>query len=440
MTDTFNDTHPYPHYDEPITYISVGERMRQYELTGWKQESLSWKRSCYIHAGLGGPQLLIAGPEADAFMSYICTNSLGHFPADAMRHAVMCNDDGLITAHGILQRSEEGEYRFFAAPPWPMVMAAKTRFKVELRYEDRYLTQIAGPRSLEALQRVADDDLSDIQFLRYRTTRIAGKVVEIGRIGMSGNLAYEVRGPIEDGAFIYDTIYQANRELGMERLGWRTYLVNHVEGGFPQMAWTFGSAMGLDETYRGMAGSDHWSLNLPRTGSYDPSLLRPRLRTPFEVNWDRAVRFDHDFVGRSALEKEAKDPPRRTVTLRWNAEDVVDIYASLFRQGEEFKTMELPTTPTWVNGMLEHADRVLLGDRVVGVSSGNIYSYHFREALSMGCLDRELTEEGTELVVEWGDHGRRIKPVRVTVGRFPYLTGDRNNEVDTRLAMPVGAK
>jgi len=439
MADPITETHAFPHYNEPITYITVGERLRQWEVSGWKEESLSWKRSCYIHTGLSGPQLIIEGPDADAFMSYICTNSLACFPAGTMRHAVMCNDEGLIAAHGILQRNEAGQYRFFAGGPWPMVMAAKTRFDVNVRWEDGYLTQIAGPRSLEALQRVTGEDLSDIRFLRYRKTRIAGKTVEIGRIGMSGNLAYEVRGPLEDGAAVYDAIYQANRDIGIERLGWRTYLVNHVEGGFPQMCWTFGSSMVVDETFLRMVGKDHWSVNWCRSGSYDHADLRPRLRTPFEVNWDKAVCFDHDFVGRKILEQEAKSPPRRTVTLRWNAEDVIDIYASLFRPGEEYKTMELPTTPTWLNNMLEHADRVLDGNKLVGMSSGNIYSYYFRESLSMGCIDSELTTPGTELIVEWGDHGRRIKPVRVTVDRFPYFDEGRNSDVGTAKGVPARA-
>lgn len=430
MPDPITALHAYPHYDEPISYLTIGEQLRPWEFNGWKPESLSWKHSCYIHTGLSGPRMVISGRDADAFMAYLCTNDLSSFPADTMRHAVMCNEDGLIATHGILQRNEAGEFRLFAAAPWPAIVAPRLGFDVQVWMEDAYLTQVAGPRSLEALQRASGEDLSDIRFLRHRTTRIAGKTVEIGRIGMSGNLAYEVRGPLEDGAAVYDAIYQANRDIGIERLGWRTYLVNHVEGGFPQMAWTFSSTIVYDAPYRRIVGPEHFSVKWHKSGSYDHALARPRLRTPFEVNWDRSVRFDHDFIGRAALEKEAEAPPRRTVTLRWNSEDVIDIYGSLFRQGEEYKTMELPTTPTWLNGFTEHADRVLLDGREVGVSSGNIYSYHFRESLSLGCIDAALTEPGTELVVEWGDHARRIKRVRVEVGKFPYLAEQRNDAVD----------
>lgn len=433
MSDPFYCPRAFPHYDEPITYLRHGDWMRAWEYSGWKPESLSWKQSCYIHTGLSGQRFVIDGPDADAFMSYLCTNSLANFPADTMRHAVMCNEEGLIACHGILQRNEAGQYRLFAAVPWPLVAASFLDFNVRITPEDAYLTQIAGPKSREALERATGEDLSDIGFLRHRTTTIAGKAVEVGRIGMSGNLAYEVRGPLADGPAVYDAIYQANRDIGIERLGWRTYLVNHVEGGFPQMAWTFGSTMFHDPRYIQMVGPDHWSVKWHVSGSYDHSLVRPRLRAPYEVNWDRSVRFDHDFIGREAVEAEAANPPRRTVTLRWNVEDVIDIYGSLFRPGEEYKTMELPSTPTWQKGFIEHADRVLLDGREVGVSSGNIYSYFFRESLSMGCVDAELTAPGTELTVEWGDHGRRIKPVRATVDRFPYLTDKRNSDPDLRL-------
>lgn len=430
MSTPFTHTHAYPYYPEPATYVTVGDQLRPWEFNGWKPESLSWKTSCYIHTGLSGGVICIDGPDADEFIAQLCTNSLKSFPEGTMRHAVMCNDDGLVAAHGILQRYDNGQYRHFASVPWILFQATRGKFKVRAWMEDCYLTQIAGPKSLEALQRASGEDLSDIAFLRYRTTRIAGKTVEVGRIGMSGNLAYEVRGPIEDGAAVFDAIYQANREIGIQRLGWRTYLVNHVEGGFPQMGWTFGFPMFREPGVREWLGPDHFALRPQISGSYDPTDFRARSRTPFEVNWDSAVRFNHDFIGRAALEKAAASPEqRRTVTLRWNAEDVIDVYASLFRPGEEYRTMDLPTTPTWAHGMLEHADRVLLDGREVGISSGTIYSYYLRETISMGCIDSAHLEPGTELIVEWGDHGRRIKPVRVTVDRFPLLSENRNSEV-----------
>jgi vanillate/3-O-methylgallate O-demethylase len=139
-------------------------------------------------------------------------------------------------------------------------------------------------------------------------------------------------------------------------------------------------------------------------------------------------KFDHVFLGRAALEGEVANPKRTVVTLRWNPEDVIDIYASLLRRGEAYKTIDLPYAPhVWPQA---HADHILKDGRPIGISSGTIYSYYFREVLSMGCIDVDASEIGTEVVVRWGDYGGRIKDVRAAVERFPYLTEGRNSDLD----------
>jgi vanillate/3-O-methylgallate O-demethylase len=40
------------------------------------------------------------------------------------------------------------------------------------------------------------------------------------------------------------------------------------------------------------------------------------------------------IFGREALAAEIASPNRTTVTLRWDSDDVMDIYASLLRPGE----------------------------------------------------------------------------------------------------------
>jgi glycine cleavage system aminomethyltransferase T len=216
----------------------------------------------------------------------------------------------------------------------------------------------------------------------------------------------------------------------MERLGWRTYLVNHVEGGFPQQTWTFCAAQFQDPAFLEFNARHGFRVSPVVSGSVDPADMRARQRSPLELGWQRSVRFDHDFIGRQALEAEAASPRRTTVTLRWNPDDVVDIYASLLRKGEEYKTMDLPTTPTWLHGTLAHADHIRKDGREVGYSSGTIYSYYYREVLSMGVIDLDQTAIGNEVIVQWGDHGRRIKDVRATVERFPYLQEGRNDRID----------
>src|SRR3546814_17614939 len=56
--------------------------------------------------------------------------------------------------------------------------------------------------------------------------------------------------------------------------------------------------------------------------------LQSRFMTPYDVDWGFLVNFNHDFMGKAALEKIAQNPPRKIVKLEWNAEDVGSAYRS----------------------------------------------------------------------------------------------------------------
>jgi glycine cleavage system aminomethyltransferase T len=51
-----------------------------------------------------------------------------------------------------------------------------------------FLFQIAGPRSLEILERATRSDLHGIAFTRHRPAAIAGIGVRVYRLGMAGGL------------------------------------------------------------------------------------------------------------------------------------------------------------------------------------------------------------------------------------------------------------
>jgi vanillate/3-O-methylgallate O-demethylase len=429
-------TLPHPLYDDLRMFSRVFGGLKAWEFNGWKPESMSWKTGCYIHAGLSGPsQTTFSGPEAAEFLSSICINGFSNFPTGGSKHAIMLTDGGLIAAHALLQRDAEDRFRMFAVPPWAIYQATKSPFDVQFTVDDIYLFQIAGPTSLQTLERATGEDLRDIGFLRFRPTSVDGTPTEICRIGMSGTLAYELRGPIAQGPAIYDAVVRAGADLGIQRLGWRTYMVNHVEAGFPQLAWTFMFAAYEDPGYAAFAPADDDALI---SGSVDPADMRARYRTPVELDW-RAARFDHDFIGRQALEAEVADPKRTIATLRWNPDDVIDIYASLLRPGEEYKSLDLPTHP-YSRGAHAHADHVVKDGTPVGISSGTIYSYYYREVISHCTIDTDLAEVGTEVIVKWGDFGGTIKDVRATVARYPYLDLQPNQTYDlSRIPAATGA-
>jgi glycine cleavage system aminomethyltransferase T len=395
-----------------------------WEFNGWPQESLSWKEGCYLHAGLSGQgSVSIKGPDAKKYLESICVNSFEDFPVGSMKHCVQCNEEGLMDLHGIVERLAEDHFTSYAGGPSSIGDPQLKSFDVKLERLDWYLFQIAGPTSLALIEKLTGENLHDLKFLYQRNSKVLGKylasgrdiTVEIARIGMARNLAYEFHGPMAEAAEVYDSVFKAGEEFGIERLGWHTYFVNHTEGGFPQHSGHFLSPLAVKIMPQMIGGT---------SGSVDPADMRARFRTPVEVGWGHLAKNKNDYIGRKAVEAELANPKRSTVTLRWNAEDVLDVWASYLKPGEALPLLTAPVTP-YKKNRGGHQDHVLQKGRAVGLSSGIVYSYYFREFLSLGCVDLDASAIGTELQIRWGDFGGTYKDIRATVAALPYLSNGK---------------
>ena len=111
--------------------------------------------------------------------------------------------------------------------------------------------------------------------------------------------------------------------------------------------------------------------------------------------------------------------------LVWNVDDVVETYASLFRQGKPYHYMEMPRDQ---RGFM-YADKVLKNNKPIGVSTSRGYSYYFRQMLSLCVIDVEHSEPGTEVIVVWGNPGEPQKEIRATVAPAPYKKDNRRLDV-----------
>jgi len=122
-------------------------------------------------------------------------------------------------------------------------------------------------------------------------------------------------------------------------------------------------------------------------------------RTPYDLGYGFMVKFDHDFIGRQALEAMAPEDKLKKVRLVWNQQDVVDIYASGFATGDRYKKIELPVG----NYTVAPCDRVLLQGEDVGVSFYPAYSEADRTCISLASIRPDLAIDGQELTLIWGE-------------------------------------
>ena len=399
------------------------------EYSNWREEVMSWKETCYIHAGLNpAPTFRVKGPDAIKFFSAISVNSFAKFPIGGIKHCIMCNNEGLIMTHGVLLRLDEDELESFFLAPYAAYKFYTGKYNAKAEFvKDKFIFQVAGPRSLEVLETATGECLHDIKFARHRMSKINGIDARILRVGMAGTLAYEVHGNNKDAKLLYNAIYAAGEAFGIKKLGFQAYQLSHTEDGFPQGFMHFSYPWGEDKGFMEFLKMPAFSSPLKGSMGQD---VRLRYRNPVELGWANTIKFDHEFIGREALEKEVANPHRTMVTLIWNPEDILDVCASQFQPGEPYMPMSHSHFGQEQGHGVLYADQVLKDGKVVGVSSGRNYSYYFRQMLSLCSIDTNHSTLGNEVSILWGNPGTKQKAIRATVSRFPYLNENRNENID----------
>jgi vanillate/3-O-methylgallate O-demethylase len=116
------------------------------------------------------------------------------------------------------------------------------------------------------------------------------------------------------------------------------------------------------------------------------------------------------------------------VWLRWNDDDVSSVFASsLFETDTRAKYMDVPSAH-YSNA--PH-DKVLIGDRLVGLSMYVVYTVNVNGWFSLAMVDEADAVDGAEVTVIWGEENggtakptveRHVqKPVRATLSTRPLV-------------------
>jgi vanillate/3-O-methylgallate O-demethylase len=392
------------------------------EYTDWLDESLSWKETCSLGDWSFLWQHRFTGPDALRLISDFSVNSTAQWEIGQSKHGIHTNRDGKVIHEGVITKFADEDYMVHGRGGfWLDHQLRRGDYEATCTQEDWFIYQIAGPNSLAILDSVTDTaPLRDTRFMRVSQVHIAGHPVWALRQGMSGEVGFELQGPREWGQEVHDLLMAAGGPFGIRRIGARVTMINHLEASYPTIATDYIPAIFDPELADYLA---EFTASMPSfaqpayiAGSYDGQQISEYYRSPVELGWGRNIKFDHEFLGRGALEVEKAEPRRVLRTLVWNADDVQDVYASLFRPGENYDFMEMPRDQ---RGFM-WADRVTSDGETVGVATSRGYSYYFREMISLSTLDVAVSEIGTEVVVHWGRPGRRQKEIRAVVAPAPY--------------------
>ncbi len=414
----------------PHSYSGVEDEIKAYQTSAWIGTSL-----------MNSPVYDVCGPDAVKLLNSVCTNDFSTLGMAGIRHAVMCNEKGQILTDGVAIRIGEERYRTY----WldPVISYYVESSDLDVYGEDvsgtEYFIQIDGEKSLEILEDAFQANLHDIKFGRHRIQNVDGKDVRVIRLGMSGNLAYEIHGDIADYEEIYNKVWASGQKFGARKLGLQAYnLFNHTEAGFANinlhypLPW-LESGEGLADYCLKNPAKCFYNINRKLIGSVG-SEIEKRFVTPYDVGWEFLLKFNHEFIGREALEAMKDQDHRTVVTLEWNPEDVAKVFASRIDPAQEpcddiSKPSDIDFSATVREFRFSYrSDLVYKGDTEIGVTSGRIISYTYNSMISLGFVDAKYVKEGEEFEILWGTPGTRQERIRAKVARFPYNSDYIRNE------------
>ncbi|MGA0185131.1 MAG: GcvT family protein [Ilumatobacteraceae bacterium] len=288
----------------------------------------------------------VSGEGSAAWLQGLFTNSLPKIGRTVLTG--MLNPQGKIVGEFSVSRIGEEEFFLFGSqaaevhhPRWFLAHLPENS---KIRFETLSLSMVgltvAGPRSRDVLQKLTDTSLAtkDFPFMSFRKVNIGMAPVWLSRMTYTGDLGYEMWMAPEYQRYLFDLIWDAGREFDMRLFGFRALITMRLEKNFG--TW-----------FR----------------EYRP------IYTPLEAGMDRVLKFDHDFIGREAVEAEMKagGPKRKLVMFR------VDVD---------------PDAPADVIG----DEPVFHDGKVVGWITSGGYAHYSGVSLALGYIPAELANEGTK--------------------------------------------
>ena len=292
----------------------------------------------------------VSGSGAAAWLQGLFTNSLPKIGRTNL--TAMLNPQGRIEGEFSVSRIGDDEFFLFGSqaaevhhPRWFLAHLPEGS---PIRFEVLALSMVgltvAGPRSRDVLAKLTDTSLAskDFPFMAFRKVDLGMAPVWLSRMTYTGDLGYEIWMRPEHQRYLFDLIWEAGCEFDMRLFGFRALITMRLEKNFG--TW-----------YR----------------EYRP------IYTPLEAGMDRSLKFDHDFIGREAVEAEiAAGGPKRKLVM--------------------FEVDVDPERPADVIG----DEPVFHNGAVVGWITSGGYAHYSGASLALGYIPTELTEQTSGFEIE----------------------------------------
>ena len=253
----------------------------------------------------------IKGKDAEAMLNRMVTRDVRKIGPNRVAYTVWCKDDGRIIDDGTIFRLADDRFQLNCGSPCTAWLQQSA-----FGFDDVTITDISdsmaglalqGPTSCAVLKKMGLDGIETAKAFDIRYFPFHGETLMVSRTGFTGDLGYELWIPRDLALELWDELYSAGEDYGIQPFGETATDMARLEAGFIMPFVDFTEAL--------------------KTVHFEHD------QTPYELQLGWLVDLDKPhFNGRQALIENKRRGPKWTLTRldiegNWPAEGAI-IYDS----------------------------------------------------------------------------------------------------------------
>ena len=235
----------------------------------------------------------ISGPDAEAMLNRMVTRDVARIKLNRVAYSVWCTDEGRLIDDGTIFRLASDRFMLTCGSPCTAWLE-----KSAFGFDDVSVVDVSdtlaglslqGPTSYATLRRMGLDGLEAARRFDIMHFEFLGSTLMVSRTGFTGDLGYELWIKRELALELWDALYAAGEDYGIQPYGEAATNMARLEAGFIMPDMEFNEAL--------------------KTVHFEHD------QTPLELNLSWLVDFKKPhFTGRSALLNEREKGSKYTLS------------------------------------------------------------------------------------------------------------------------------
>lgn len=235
----------------------------------------------------------INGRDAEAMLNRMVTRDVKKIGLNRVAYCVWCTDEGRMIDDGTIFRLSSDEFMLTCGSPCSAWLEKSAFGFADISVtdvtENLAALSLQGPTSCAVLKKMGLHGIETAKPFDIQRYPFAGDTVMVSRTGFSGDLGYELWIRPDNALKLWDQLYAAGEDYGIQPFGEAATNMTRLEAAFIMPAMEFNEAL--------------------RTVHFEHD------QTPFELNLGWLVDFNKPhFSGRRALLEEKQRGPKYTLT------------------------------------------------------------------------------------------------------------------------------